>query len=58
LSGSVSLRFAMIAMLSPLVTIYLAVIFLDEPFGWLEAAGTPLLVAGVGYFTFAEMRAA
>jgi drug/metabolite transporter (DMT)-like permease len=47
---------ATIGTLSPVVTIVLAVAILGEPFGWVEAAGTALVLAGVGWFTLADRR--
>jgi drug/metabolite transporter (DMT)-like permease len=47
---------AMISTISPLVTIILAVVILDEPFTWADAFGSSLVLLGVGYYTFADMR--
>ncbi len=47
---------ATIGTLSPVVTILLAVAVLGEPFGWIDAAGTALVIAGVGWFTLADRR--
>ncbi|ATE65072.1 DMT family transporter [Rhizorhabdus dicambivorans] len=47
---------AIISTVSPLVTIVLAILILGEPFGWPEAAGTALVVGGVGLFTLIESR--
>ncbi len=47
---------ATIGTLSPIVTILLAVAILGEPFGWVDAAGTVLVLAGVGWFTLADRR--
>ncbi len=47
---------AIISTLSPLVTIILAIIVLDEPFGVPEAAGTALVIGGIGLFTMIESR--
>ncbi len=47
---------AMISTISPLVTIVLAVIILDEPFTIADAIGSALVVAGVGYYTWADSR--
>jgi drug/metabolite transporter (DMT)-like permease len=47
---------AMISTISPLVTIILAVIILDEPFTIADAVGSSLVLLGVGYYTFADMR--
>lgn len=48
---------AMISTLSPLITIFLAVELLDEPFTLVDALGTALVIAGIGYYTWADMRA-
>jgi drug/metabolite transporter (DMT)-like permease len=48
---------AMISTLSPLITIFLAVGLLDEPFTLIDAVGTLLVIAGIGYYTLADMRA-
>ncbi len=47
---------AMISTISPLVTIVLAVTILHEPFGWADLLGSVLVLAGVGYFTWADSR--
>jgi drug/metabolite transporter (DMT)-like permease len=47
---------AMISTLSPLVTIYLAVVFLDEVFTLADALGTILIIGGVGLFTWFDTR--
>jgi drug/metabolite transporter (DMT)-like permease len=47
---------AMISTLSPVVTIGLAVWILDEPFTWADAIGSALVVAGVGYYTWADAK--
>jgi drug/metabolite transporter (DMT)-like permease len=47
---------AMISTLSPIVTIALAVWILGEPFTWADAFGSTLVLAGVGYFTWADSR--
>ena len=49
---------ATIGTLSPVVTILLAVTILGEAFTWIDAAGTALVLAGVGWFTLAERRPA
>ena len=48
---------AMISTLSPLVTIYLAVVFLGEVFTLADAVGTVLIIGGVGLYTWFDMRA-
>ena len=48
---------AMISTLSPVITIALAVFILDEPFTWPDAIGSALVLAGVGYYTWADSRA-
>jgi len=47
---------AMISTLSPLVTIYLAVVFLGEVFTLADALGTVLIIGGVGLYTWFDMR--
>ena len=47
---------ATIGTLSPVVTILLAVIILGEHFSLIDAFGTALVIAGVGWFTLAERR--
>lgn len=47
---------AIISTLSPLVTIILAIVILGESFGLPEAAGTLLVIGGVGLFTLIESR--
>jgi drug/metabolite transporter (DMT)-like permease len=47
---------ATIGTLSPVVTILLAVALLGEPFGWVDAAGAALVLAGVGSFTLGNRR--
>jgi drug/metabolite transporter (DMT)-like permease len=48
---------AMISTISPLVTIVLAVYILGEPFTVADAIGSALVLAGVGYYTWADSRA-
>jgi len=47
---------AIISTISPVVTIVFAILILNEPFGWPEAAGTLLVLGGVGLFTYMETR--
>lgn len=47
----------MISTISPLVTIGLAVSILGEPFTWADALGSMLVLGGVSYYTFADMKA-
>jgi drug/metabolite transporter (DMT)-like permease len=49
---------AMISTVSPLVTICLAVWILGEPFTFADAIGSALVLAGVGYYTWADSRRA
>ena len=49
---------AMISTISPLVTIILAMIFLGEAFTIVDALGTALILIGIGYYTWADTRAA
>jgi drug/metabolite transporter (DMT)-like permease len=46
----------MISTISPLVTIILAMIFLGEAFTFIDAIGTALILAGIGYYTWADSR--
>jgi drug/metabolite transporter (DMT)-like permease len=46
----------MISTISPLVTIILAVVILDEPFTLVDAVGSGLVLAGVGFYTWADMK--
>ncbi|HEX9568270.1 MAG TPA: DMT family transporter, partial [Rhodospirillales bacterium] len=48
---------ATIGTLSPVMTIILAVIVLGERLTLLDLAGTALVIAGVGWFTFADRKA-
>jgi drug/metabolite transporter (DMT)-like permease len=47
---------AMISNVSPLMTIYFAVVLLGEPFTWSHAIGTALVVGGVGLNTWRDLR--
>jgi drug/metabolite transporter (DMT)-like permease len=47
---------AMISTISPLVTIVLAVLVLGEPFTLADALGSGLVLLGVGFYTWADMR--
>ena len=47
---------AMISNISPLLTIYFAVVLLDEEFTPAHGIGTALVVGGVGYHTWRELR--
>jgi drug/metabolite transporter (DMT)-like permease len=47
---------AMISTISPLVTIFLAVIILGEPFTLADALGSSLVLLGVGFYTWADRR--
>ncbi len=47
---------AMISTISPLVTIGLAVSILGEPFTLAHAFGSAMVLAGVGYYTWSDMR--
>jgi drug/metabolite transporter (DMT)-like permease len=40
--------------LSPVITILLAVVILGEDFSIVDACGTALVIAGVGWFTLAD----
>ncbi len=47
---------AMISTLSPLVTIVFAILLLGERFGLTDAVGTLLILTGVGYHSWRELR--
>lgn len=47
---------SIIGTLSPVATIVLAIIFLNEPFTPADAIGTALVIAGVGLFTWRDSR--
>ncbi len=47
---------AMISMVSPLLTIYLAVLILNESFTLIDAIGTALVVGGMGYDAWIGFR--
>lgn len=47
---------AMIGTLSPIITIFLAIIILGEPFTLVDAAGAFLVIAGIGVFTWRDSR--
>jgi drug/metabolite transporter (DMT)-like permease len=48
---------AMVSTLSPLITIFLAIEILGEPFTLIDALGTALVIAGISYYTWSDMRA-
>lgn len=48
---------SMISTISPLFTISLAVIFLGEVFTFADAAGTALIILGVGFYAWSDARA-
>ncbi|MGE0007075.1 MAG: DMT family transporter [Parvibaculaceae bacterium] len=48
---------SMISTISPLFTIVLAVVFLDEGFTLIDAAGTALIILGVGFYAWSDARA-
>ncbi len=47
---------AMISTVSPLITIYLAVLLLGERFTLIDGVGTALVFLGVGYHTWLDLR--
>jgi len=49
---------AAIGTLSPVATIIMAVFILGEHLSWIDIAGTALVLAGVGWFTLGDHRAA
>ena len=48
---------AMFGMLSPLATIFFAIVWLGEPFGPLDALGTTLTIFGIWLYTWFDKRA-
>lgn len=48
---------SMISTISPLFTIFLAVIFLGEDFTVVDAMGTALIILGVGFYAWSDARA-
>jgi drug/metabolite transporter (DMT)-like permease len=57
LARSSAQNVAMISTISPILTIGLAVVILGEAFGWTDAMGSALVLAGIGYYTLADQRA-
>lgn len=49
---------SMIGTVSPVATIGMAVALLGEAFTWIDALGTALVIAGVGLYTWLDMRKA
>jgi drug/metabolite transporter (DMT)-like permease len=47
---------AMISTFSPLLTIYFAVLLLDEPFTLFDGIGTALVLGVIGFYTWDELR--
>jgi len=47
---------AMLGMISPIATIVFAIIWLGEPFGWVDAVGTGLTIFGIGLYTYLDRR--
>jgi drug/metabolite transporter (DMT)-like permease len=47
---------SMIGTISPVATIIMAMTFLGEPFTLADAAGTALVIAGIGLFTYQDAR--
>ncbi len=47
---------AMISTVSPLATIYLAIVVLGEKFTLADALGTALVIGGIGYYTWDDLR--
>ena len=48
---------SMIATLSPLLTIALAVWILGEPFTLANAVGSAMVIAGVGFYALTDVKA-
>lgn len=47
---------AMISTVSPLATIYLAIVVLGESFTMADALGTALVIGGIGYYTWDDLQ--
>jgi drug/metabolite transporter (DMT)-like permease len=47
----------MIATISPLITISLAVWILNEPFTLVDAIGSAMVIAGVGFYALTDVKA-
>jgi drug/metabolite transporter (DMT)-like permease len=47
---------AMMSILSPLLTIYFAVLLLGEPFTLFDGIGTAFVLGGIGFYTWHELR--
>jgi drug/metabolite transporter (DMT)-like permease len=47
---------AMISTLSPVITIFMAISILGEPFTILDALGTLLVIGGIGLHTWFDMK--
>ncbi len=47
---------AMIATISPVMTIVMAIVLLGEPFGYMDAIGTLIVILGVGLFTYYDKQ--
>lgn len=45
-----------LGMTSPIATIVLAIWWLDEPFGVMDAVGTALTICGIGFYTWLDRR--
>lgn len=45
-----------LGMTSPIATIILAIWWLGEPFGWMDALGTALTILGIGLYTWLDKR--
>ena len=56
LSRTTAQTTSMIATISPLVTIALAVTILGEPFTWADALGSGMVIAGVALYAWADSR--
>ena len=46
----------MMSTLSPLLTIYFAVLLFGEPFTLFDGIGTALVLGGIGFYTWDELR--
>ena len=47
---------AVLGMVSPIITIVLAVILLGEPFMWVDGVGTVITIIGIGFYTWFDRK--
>jgi drug/metabolite transporter (DMT)-like permease len=47
---------AVLGMVSPIITIVLAVVLLNEPFMWVDGLGTVITIIGIGFYTWFDRK--